>query len=354
MTTPRLFRAPGRVNLIGEHTDYNDGLVLPAAVDLECRVLATPATDGRLTARSLNLDREQSWTLDHFDRHGDWSDYVAGVAIELTRLGVRVPAADLEISSTVPMGAGLSSSAALEVSVALALCALAGAELPRLEIARACHRAENDFVGLQCGIMDQFISLLACEDHALRIDCRTLDYHPTPLPPGCEIIAMNTGIRHELAASEYNLRRQECQRAEALLGCALRDATLDQTATLPDPERRRARHVITENLRVEQFIAACASADLAQAGRLLYDSHASLRDDYQVSCPELDFLVDAAHSTNGVWGARMMGGGFGGSTINLVEPAAEFRRLATAYHDRFGRDPQIHHCRTAAGAGEVV
>ncbi len=357
MTAARLFRAPGRVNLIGEHTDYNGGLVLPAAIDLDCRVRATPTGNGRLTARTLDLHREQSWPLDRFDRHGDWSDYVAGVALELVRLGVRLPAADLEISSTVPMGAGLSSSAALEVSVALALAALAGADLPALEIARACHRAENDFIGLECGIMDQFISLLARPDHALRIDCRTLDYRSTPLPPGCEIVTVNTMVRHDLAASEYNHRCRECRRAEALLGCPLRDATLDHTTALPEPERRRARHVITENDRVEHFIAACAAGDLAGAGRLLYASHASLRDDYQVSCPELDFLVEAARAIEGVHGARMMGGGFGGSTINLVGPAAvpDFRRrIAAAYHERFGREPEIHHCRTAAGAGELL
>jgi galactokinase len=357
MSAPRLFRAPGRVNLIGEHTDYNEGLVLPAAIDLECRARVTPATDGRLTARSLDLAREQSWALDGWERHGDWSDYVAGVAVELRGLGVRVPACHLEISSTVPMGAGLSSSAALEVAVALALSALAGADLPALEIARACHRAENRFVGLQCGIMDQFISLLARENHALRLDCRSLDYRVTPLPAGCQIVTVNTLVRHELAASEYNLRRQECRRAEALLGCALRDATLAQTEALPEPERRRARHVISENLRVDQFIGACAAGDLAYAGELLYRSHASLRDDYQVSCPELDLLVEAARGIAGVWGARMMGGGFGGSTINLLRPEVfeTFRdRISSEYQSRFGRAPQIYRCRTAPGAGEAA
>jgi galactokinase len=356
MSAARLFRAPGRVNLIGEHTDYNEGLVLPAAVDLDCRVRVTATAGGRLTARSRNLDHERSWPLNGFERHGDWGDYVAGVAVELQKLRVRLPACQLEIHSTVPIGAGLSSSAALEVSVALALSGLAGADLPPLEIARLCHRAEVGFVGLQCGIMDQFISLLARQDHALRLDCRSLAYRATPLPGGCEIVTVNTLVRHELAASEYNLRREECRRAEVLLGHALRDATLDQIEALPEPERRRARHVISENLRVDQFIHACSVGDLAYAGELMYQSHASLRDDYQVSCPELDFLVEAARRIAGVWGARMMGGGFGGSTINLVRPDASeiFRnRISSEYQARFGRSPEIYRCRTAEGAGEV-
>jgi galactokinase len=255
------------------------------------------------------------------------------------------------------MGAGLSSSAALEVSAALALVALAGSDVSPLEIARACHRAENTFVGLQCGIMDQFISLLAREGHALRLDCRSLDHQATPLPAGCEIVTVNTLVRHELAASKYNLRRKECRRAEALIGCPLRDAPLTQIETLPEPVRRRARHVISENMRVDRFIAACSAGDLAYAGALLYQSHASLRDDYQVSCPELDFLVEAARGIEGVWGARMMGGGFGGSTINLVRPDAfeTFRdRITSAYQTRFVRTPEIHRCRTAPGAGEVL
>jgi galactokinase len=356
MSAPRVFRAPGRVNLIGEHTDYNEGLVLPAAVDLECRVRVTPARDGRLTARSLDLGRAQSWPLDRLDRRGDWSDYVAGVAVELARLGVALPATELEITSTVPIGAGLSSSAALEVAVALALSAAAGAEIPRRELALACRRAENDFVGVGCGIMDQFVSVFGRRDHALRIDCRTLDHTLTPLPSGCEIVTVDTMLRHQLASTEYNLRREECRRASERLGCSLRDAVLADAVRLPEPERRRARHVIAENARVERFIAACAAGDLGQAGALMYESHASLRDDYEVSCPELDHLVETASAIDGVLGARMMGGGFGGSTIHLVRPAAveTFRqRIAESYRRRFGREPHIYACRTSDGAGEA-
>ncbi len=357
MSVPRLFRAPGRVNLIGEHTDYNGGLVLPAAVDLDCRVLAVPAQDGRLTVRSLDLGREQTWPLGRFDRRGDWSDYVAGVAVELARLGVGPVAAGLEITSTVPIGGGLSSSAALEVALALALCGLAGAALPPVELALACHRAENRFVGVGCGIMDQFIAVFGRRDHALRIDCRSLDRRAVPLPSGCAIVTINTMVRHDLAAGEYNLRRDQCRRAAERLGRPLRDAALPETESLPEPERRRARHVITENERVNRFLDACAASDLPEAGRLLYASHASLRDDYEVSCPELDFLVEASRSLDGVYGARMMGGGFGGSIVALLRPGAvdAFRRdIAAAYRRRFGRDPDVHACRASDGAGEIL
>ncbi|HYM10260.1 MAG TPA: galactokinase [Bryobacterales bacterium] len=357
---PRVFRAPGRVNLIGEHTDYNQGLVLPAALDLECQVTATPSRWNLLQARSLDIQPERSWPLGSFERHGDWSDYVAGVAVELARLGVPIPAAELEISSTVPIGAGLSSSAALEVSVALALCGLAGVAIPPIELALACQRAENNFVGMKCGIMDQLISLLGRQDHALLLDCRTLDKRPIPLPAGGELVIVNTMVKHELAATEYNRRRQECEQAAALLdktmsGKPLRDATLAEAAALPDPLRRRARHVISENARVAEFVAACAADDLETAGAAMYASHTSLRDDFEVSCPELDFLVETARSLPGVAGARLTGGGFGGCTVNLVRSGAVdgFRgRIAAAYRERFAIDPPIYVCRTADGAGE--
>jgi galactokinase len=357
MSGRRTFRAPGRVNLIGEHTDYNQGFVLPAALALECRVSATRTSDNRLTVRSLNLKEERSWPLDEFARHRDWSDYVAGVALELIEMGVGPVAADLEIESTIPIGAGLSSSAALEVAVALALCALDGASLDPVEIAEACQRAESNFVGLKCGLMDQMIALLGRRDHALWLDCETLNYHTVPLPPGCALVMVNTMVKHELASSEYNRRRQECESAAARLGHSLREATLAECEKLPDPERRRARHVVSENARVEQFVAACRAGDLSTAGRLLYASHASLRDDYEVSCPELDFLVEAARPLEGVIGARLTGGGFGGSTVNLVRSAAvpEFQaRISAAYRERFGVEPAIYACATADGAGEVV
>ena len=341
----RVFRAPGRVNLIGEHTDYNQGLVLPVALSLACSVTARPAASGRLAARSLNLQEERCWPLDGFERRGDWGDYVAGVAVELARLGIAIPAAELEISSTVPLGAGLASSAALEVAVAKALCGLAGASLPPVELALACQRAESGFVGMRCGVMDQFVAALGSEGHALLIDCRSLDYRLVRLPAGAALVVVNTTVRHELASSEYNLRREQCEQAAALLGRPLRDATLEQAQSLPEPARRRARHVISENDRVVRFVTACESGNLEEAGRLMYASHSSLRDDYQVSCAELNFLVDAARGLPGVLGARMTGGGFGGSTVNLVRPerVQEFvRLLSKAYTERFGMEPLVY------------
>ncbi len=357
MTARRVFRAPGRVNLIGEHTDYNDGLVLPAALDLECRVTAAPSASGRLTARSAAFEGERSWTLGRFERRGDWSDYVAGVAAELGRLGVAVPAADLVIDSTVPIGAGLSSSAALEVAVGLALASLAATPITPLDLALACQRAENDFVGLRCGIMDQFVAVLGRQGHALLIDCRSLDHRLVALPRGVELVLVDTGVKHHLAASEYNERRSQCEQAASRLGSSLRDAAPDRVETLPKPARRRARHVVSENQRVERFVAACEAGRLEEAGALMYASHASLRDDYQVSCPELDFLVEGARGLPGVLGARLTGGGFGGSTVNLVRSACveEFRgRIAAAYRARFGVEPIVRACRTAGGASEVT
>ncbi len=357
MSAARIFRAPGRVNLIGEHTDYNQGLVLPVALDLDCRVTAVSTSSGRLTARSLDLDAECSWDLRRFERRGNWSDYVAGVAVGLGKLGVSIPPADLEIRSSVPIGAGLASSAALEVAVALALGSLAGARIPPVELALACQRAENDFVGMRCGVMDQFVAALGRAGHALLIDCRSLEHWLAPLPAGCELVIVNTMVRHELASSEYNIRREQCEQAAALLGCPLRDATLAHTERLPEPARRRARHVISENGRVERFVAACQAGDLEEAGRLMYASHASLRDDYQVSCPELDFLVEGSRALPGVIGSRMTGGGFGGCTVNLVRPACvpDFsKRISAVYRERFGVEPAVYHCGTASGASELT
>ncbi len=351
----RIFRAPGRVNLIGEHTDYNQGFVLPAALDLACRITASPHKARCLTARSFNLKAEVSWPIDRLERRGDWGDYIAGVAVALRDLGVKLVPAILEIDSSVPMGAGLSSSAALEAGVALALCALAGQQIPLVDLARACQRAESEFVGVRCGIMDQFVSLLGCPDHAVLLDCRSLEYRLVPLPQDCALVMVNTMVRHELAFSEYNRRRQECDEAAGMLGLSLRDADPADAERLPEPLRRRARHVISENARLHRFVAALERHDLTRAGELMYESHRSLRDNYEVSCRELDFLVEAAHKLDGVIGARMTGGGFGGSTVNLVRTrfVPEFRqRIAALYREQFGTEPEIYACHAAGGAFE--
>jgi galactokinase len=358
----RVFRAPGRVNLIGEHTDYNLGFVLPIALELACFVARAPAADGMLRIYSEETGEERSWPVEQIAAltpARDWSDYVAGVARELARAGFRVEPQSLYIRSTVPVGGGLSSSAALLVSSALAL--LADQPIAPLALAELCQRAEVEFVGLPCGIMDPYISIFGREHAALEIDCRTLRHVAVPLPEGVEIVAVNTMVKHELGESAYRQRTRECRAAAAAIGVAsLRDAngrSLEQCAARMDGVVfRRAQHVISENERVQQFSAASRAGDTAVMGRLLVESHRSLQHQYEVSCEELDFLVDAALAIEGVYGARMTGGGFGGCTVNLMRQgsgenfAAEISR---AYHERFGVIPRIYNCRPAVGAGEI-
>jgi galactokinase len=359
----RVFRAPGRVNLIGEHTDYNGGFVLPVALDLACEVRATRRADQTLRAQALDLGpAEACWSLAELAKpkaRRDWSDYVAGVAAELLRAGVAVPALDLEITSAVPMGAGLSSSAALEVSVALALSSWEGAKLSGEELAVLCQRAEQNLVGLQCGVMDQFVAVFGRRGHALLVDCRSLEWKLVAAPREVEIVVVDSGVKHELASSAYNVRRAECERAASILGRALRDVSVAQWPDLEDrleaPVRARARHIVYENQRVLDFVAATERGDLERLGELMAESHRSLAEDYAVSCAELDFLVDAAAGVRGVVGARMTGGGFGGCTVNLVRPAAvdAFRAsVSDRFENRFGRRPPIYLCGSGDGASE--
>jgi galactokinase len=360
----RIFRAPGRVNLIGEHTDYNGGFVFPAALNLFCEVRARPASGGKLSVSSRNLGEQRSWSLAALpDAHpsADWSDYVAGVAVELYRLGVNLPSVRLEIDSNVPIGSGLSSSAALEVSVAVALTSLAGAQVPMEQLALACQRAENGFAGMQCGIMDQFVSAFGKAGHAILIDCRSLQHSAVPVPPGLQLLIVNSMVRHELSSSEYNTRRRECEQAVEILGRPLRDITAEEwpplEGNLPEPLRRRARHVVTEDARVLRFVEACRAKNTAAMGRLMAESHRSMRDDYQITCHEVDYLVEAAAALPGVVGARMTGGGFGGCTVNLVRQDAveSFQQtMVPRYQERFGITPDIYACRTADGARELT
>lgn len=358
----RVWRAPGRVNLIGEHTDYNQGFVLPMALELACYAAAAPRGDARLRVFSDNLGEAREWSLEDLPQarpSGHWSDYPLGVARELLRAGYPIRPSNLLISSTVPPGSGLSSSAALEVSVALAL--LEGRSIEPLELARLCRRAENEFVGAPCGIMDQYVALFGRAGAAIRIDCRSLEHQAVGLPEGIALLAVNTMVKHELGRSAYPERVAQCREAAACLGVAsLREVAFERLegarASLPEIPYRRARHVVSENRRVEEFVAACARADLKAMGGLLTASHASLRDDYQVSCEELDFLVETALSLPGVLGARMTGGGFGGCTVNLLRAGAAegFRAAITeAYQARFGLRPDIYPCVPSAGAGEL-
>ena len=387
-TEPQLFRAPGRVNLIGEHTDYNDGLVMPVALQFETRVAIAPRADHRLCLRSANV--EESFEVEvpaDFaatpppPRAGAWHDYVVGVVWALGRAGLPVPAANVLLEGNVPLGAGLSSSASLEVAIAWALLSLGGRVPEPMQVAQLCQQAENEHVGTRCGLMDQFAAAHGRAGHALLFDCRSLDW--APLAVGDAVIVIcNSGVKHSLAGGEYNRRREDCEAGVAALTAwrhrtnpalpapgTLRDVTLaelDAAAPEMDPVVvRRCRHVITENARVEAMRTALQSGDLVAAGHLMADSHASLRDDYAVSCAELDVLVSLAQrfaagtvaGTPTCYGARMTGGGFGGCTVNLVAPAAvaAFRdAVASGYLEATGRRAEIHVGRASDGAGALA
>jgi galactokinase len=362
----RVFRAPGRVNLIGEHTDYNLGFVLPMALDLATMVAAAPSGDGRLRIYSEDRGEMCEWDLAEFarlERRRHWTDYPVGVAHELARAGYGIEPANLLIRSSVPEGSGLSSSAALEVSSALAF--LSGRSLDKLELARLCQRAESAFVGMPCGIMDQYVAVFGRERAAIEIDCRSLEHRPVELPEGVTFVAVNTMVKHALAGSAYKERVQECAAAVELLkhrfprAASLRDISPAEFAgaedLLPEGIRRRARHVVTEDARVEEFVDAAARGDLERMGKLLVASHRSLQRDYEVSCAELDFLVDTALEIEGVFGSRMTGGGFGGCTVSMLRPDAVERfmqEIPRAYRQRFQVVPAMYPCRPSAGAGE--
>lgn len=340
-------RAPGRVNLIGEHTDYNQGFVLPIAIQLETTIAMAPASE--FGARSAQREETAGFALDQGARH-HWIDYIVGVAHELRARGIEIRPQSLEIESTVPEGAGLSSSAALEVATALAF--LGDRELDRLEIARLCQRAESEFVGMPCGIMDQYVSLFGRDHAALKIDCRTLESEAVPLPDNVAILAVNSMVKHSLGQSAYRTRVAECEEACRRIGVSsLRDATIEQAQQF-----KRARHIVSENQRVLEFVEAARANDLVCMGRLFLESHASMRDDYEISCEEIDFLVETAAELPGCYGARMTGGGFGGCTVNLVAPKSvlEFTNsIREKYRNRYQIEPQVIRCVPSAGASKI-
>jgi galactokinase len=373
--SPCVYRAPGRVNLIGEHTDYNAGFVMPAAIQFYTTVAIAPRTDRQLRVRSTNFAETvvapvpgPGSCAPARDRAVHWMDYVLGVARALGQQGIALPGADLLIHGEVPLGSGLSSSAALEVALALALSAQAGAPLAPLALAEVCQRAENEYVGTRCGIMDQFASAHGRAGHALSLDCRSLDYELLPLDErGVRLVVCNTMVRHQLAGGEYNRRREECELGVRSLARwapdlhSLRDvspAVLRSHEAALDPLiHRRCRHVVTENARVLSAAAALRTADLVRFGKLMRESHQSLRDDYEVSCGELDLMVRLAEQGDGVYGARMTGGGFGGCTVNLVRTGAvpQFTAsIAERYQQLTGLRPEIFVCEPADGAGMVA
>lgn len=360
----RVYRAPGRVNLIGEHTDYNDGFVMPMAIDRFTRVTPSARGDGRLAVHSEAMGDAVEARLDAgaLRPRGDWSDYVYGVAKQLLDAGIPLQGATLRIASDVPLGAGLSSSASLEVAVASALVDGARATIDRMTLARLCQRAEHEFAGAHCGIMDQFIALHGRAGHALLLDCRSLAFAAIALPARTEVVIGNTMVRHSIAAGEYNARRAECEAAARALAArlpdvrALRDVSPDDldrhAGALSDIQLKRARHVVTENARVQAAAERLERGALDAFGALMAESHRSLRDDFEVSCRELDAMVDVAAACDGVYGARMTGGGFGGCAIALVDAAhteAIVRTLKAGYQQRTGITPEIYICSAADG-----
>jgi galactokinase len=324
LTSHAIAFAPGRANLIGEHTDYNQGLALPFAISEGVTVRAAALGDGRIEAVAVDVGERDSFSVDSPGRAGGWRAFVRGAAGELDRAGVELRGASLEITGTVPRGAGLSSSAALEVSVVLALLAVSGASPPdRIELAKLCSRIENDWVGAQTGLLDQISSLCGERDRALRIDFRSLDVRPVSLElSDLSLVTVDSGEKHMHAGSGYNERRAECARACEELGVdSLRDVTLADADRLPAVLRRRVRHVITENERVDAAVAAVSRGDMAELGKLIDASHASLRDCYEVSTPAVEEAVQRCKRA-GALGARIMGGGFGGHVIALMPPDA--------------------------------
>ncbi len=354
-------RAPGRVNLIGEHTDYNEGFVLPMAIDRDVRIALRTRTDDIVRVRALDVGREAELRLSALERDDGWHQYVAGVAWALQADGLALRGWDGVMTGDVPRGAGLSSSAALELACARAFQASSGFRWEPARMARLCQRAENAWVGVNSGIMDQLISALGREGHALLLDCRSLEGQPVPLPRGHVIVVLDTGTRRGLVGSAYNERRAQCEEAARYLGVpALRDVDEEDLrlrgAGLPELPRRRARHVVTENARTVAAAEAIRRGDAAELGRLMNASHASLRDDFEVSSEALDAVVRCAQAQPSCLGARMTGAGFGGCAVALVREgeADAFVRGVAACYDAPGRTCGAYVCRPAQGASRVV
>jgi len=362
---PTIFSAPGRVNLIGEHTDYNDGFVMPSAIGLRTRVAITSRPERKLLIRSEGFPQSLEFDLDDLPQHatGVWYDYVLGIAVALQRAGHVLRGANFSVKSDIPIGAGLSSSAAIEVASALALISVNGAVVPLVQVAKLCQATENNFIGARVGIMDQFVSCLGKAGHALLLDCRSLEFEMIPIPDRVRMVVCNTMVKHQHASGEYNRRREECEEGVRILTKwypnirALRDLSLEQliehSKDLPEKIYKRCRHVVEENKRVQESAGDLRAGDLKSFGERMRESHRSLRDLYEVSCRELDIMVEVAEGLPGYYGGRMTGGGFGGSTINLVE-ATDAQSFADQISDRYqqatGIEPAVYICSAADGA----
>jgi galactokinase len=365
---PVIFAAPGRVNLIGEHTDYAEGFVMPAAINFATLAGISPRSDDQIVIYSENFREERIFAATPLPvkRSGHWSDYPLGVVHVLAGEGHAIPGFSLSLWGDVPLGSGLSSSASVEVATALAVASLVGASYPGPVLARLCQRAENQFVGASSGIMDQFISINARESHALLLDCRDLSYKMAPIPDHVALVIANTMVKHSVAGGDYPTRRRESEAACAVIARHrpevkfLRDATLKDLekwgGEMEEKSRMRARHIISENLRTVAAADALLKGDLKKLGRLMAEAHWSYSRDFEASCAEADAMVDLAQDLPGLIGARLTGGGFGGCTVNLVEQKkaeAFARTLGERYAARIGIVPQIHICHAAGGAHQI-
>lgn len=361
-------QAPGRVEVMGGHTDYNDGFVMPTAINRNVMVAASRASEPGVTAYSRNLGKTSTFPVSPIEHaeEGDWSNYIRGVIDQLSRSGIQAPGMNMVLDGTVPLGSGLSSSAAIEVATACAVYELTGQRLPGKETALLCQRVENEFLGVNSGIMDQFISVLAQEGKAMFLDCRSLDYQHVSYPAGTRIVVCDSKKPRTLAGSEYNIRRAQCEEAVRILQQylpgirALRDVSAEDLAAwdskLPEVVRKRARHIVRENDRVLRAVRALNHGDSATFGDLLNESHASSRDLYEISCPELNWLQEAAASVDGCLGSRLSGAGFGGCTVSIVREEAldEFRRIVTdRFRARANVEPGIDALMAAPGAGRL-
>lgn len=363
-----VYRAPGRVNLIGEHTDYNDGFVLPAAIDRYVWAAIAPRADRKIVIHSENYGETVEFDFDEQDPRANrhWSDYPRGVARMLKLSGLRLAGADLLIRGDIPIGAGLGSSGAFEVVVGFALLGASRISIERLELAELCMRGENEFVGVRCGLMDHFISCFGMAEKAIFLDCRSREHRPLPLPANVSLVVCDTMVKRDIAAGEYNTRRAECEEGVRIVSRSmssvntLRDVTtgdLTRAKTrLPANIFKRCLHVVRETERVTRAAHLLETEDPAGVGDLMYQSHLSLRDDYEVSCRELDLMVELARPLKGVLGARMTGSGFGGSTINLVcspDVDAFVDKIETGYFNETGIRPSIYVVKASNGIEKV-
>jgi galactokinase len=362
---PAVFSAPGRVNLIGEHTDYNDGFVMPSAIGLRTDVAISLASEGKLRIHSQDFPQSFEFDSNNLPQRatGAWCDYVLGIAVALQKSGQTPGAANIFVQSEIPIGAGLSSSAAIEVASALALLSLNRETLPLEDVAKLCQRTENTFIGARVGIMDQFVSCLGKAGHVLFLDCRSLDFEFIPIPGTVKLVICNTMVKHQHAGGEYNRRREECEEGVRIFAKwypeirALRDLSVAQlmqhSQDVPPIIYKRCEHVVEENQRVRDAAGCLHAGDLNAFGQLMRESHRSLRDLYEVSCRELDIMAEAAEGLPGCYGGRMTGGGFGGCTINLVEATeAELfaDEISARYQRTVGIKPAVYICSAADGA----